>query len=46
MDEYLVYILLFGLLGALGAGWMLGLDRHVERISWVRRHRLVTLLLG
>jgi len=46
MDEHLVYILLFGLLGALGAGRILGLDRYVERIPGVRRHRVVTLLLG
>lgn len=46
MDEHLVYILLFGLLGALGAGRILGLDTVVERIPWVRRNRAVTLLLG
>jgi thiosulfate dehydrogenase [quinone] large subunit len=46
MDEHLVYILLFGLLGALGSGRILGVDALVERIPWVKRNRVVTLLLG
>ncbi len=46
MGYHLVYILILGLLGALGAGRILGLDRYVERIPWIRRHRVVTLLLG
>ncbi len=32
MDEHLVYILLLGLLGALGAGRILGLDAWIERL--------------
>jgi len=46
MDDHLVYILLFGLLGALGAGRILGVDAWIERIPWVKRNRLVALLLG
>jgi thiosulfate dehydrogenase [quinone] large subunit len=46
MDEHLVYIVIFGLLGALGAGHILGVDAWIERLPWVKRHRLVTLLLG
>ena len=46
MDEHLVYILLFGLMGALGAGRILGVDAWIERIPWVKRNRLVALLLG
>jgi thiosulfate dehydrogenase [quinone] large subunit len=46
MGYHLVYILILGLLGALGAGRIFGLDRYVERIPWVRRHRVVTLVLG
>jgi len=46
LDEHLMYILLLGLLGALGAGRILGLDAWVERLPWVKRHHLVTLLLG
>jgi thiosulfate dehydrogenase [quinone] large subunit len=46
MDEHLVYIVIFGLLGALGAGRILGVDAWIERIPWVKRNRLVALLLG
>jgi len=46
MDEHLVYVLLFGVLGALGAGRILGLDAWVERMPWVKRNRLVALVLG
>ena len=46
MDEHLVYIVIFGLLGALGAGRILGVDAWIERIPWVKRNRVVTLLLG
>jgi len=46
MDDHLVYILLFGLLGALGAGRILGVDAWIERIPWVKRNRLVAILLG
>jgi len=46
MDEHLVYIVIFGLLGALGAGRILGVDAWIERIPWVKRNRVVALLLG
>jgi thiosulfate dehydrogenase (quinone) large subunit len=46
MDEHLVYIVVFGLLGVLGAGRILGLDALVERHPWVQKNRLVTLILG
>jgi len=46
MGYHLVYILILGLLGALGAGRIFGLDRYVERIPFVKRFRVVTLLLG
>lgn len=46
MDYYLVYILVLGLLGILGAGRILGLDAIVERLPWVRRTPGATLLLG
>ncbi|MGZ3319313.1 MAG: DoxX family protein, partial [Isosphaeraceae bacterium] len=43
MDEHLVYIVVFGLLGALGAGRIVGLDAWLERLPWVKRHRAITL---
>jgi thiosulfate dehydrogenase [quinone] large subunit len=46
MDEHLVYIVVFALLAALGAGRIFGLDALVERLPWVQKNRLVTLLLG
>ena len=46
MDEHLVYIIVFVLLGALAAGRILGLDVVVERLPWVRKNRAATLLLG
>jgi len=46
MGYHLVYILILGLLGALGAGRIFGLDRYVERIPFVKRYHVVTLLLG
>jgi thiosulfate dehydrogenase [quinone] large subunit len=46
MGYHLVYILILGLLGALGAGRIIGLDAWVERIPWIKRHRVATLLLG
>lgn len=46
MDDHLIYIIVFALLGALGVGRILGLDALVERLPWVKRNRVVTLLLG
>lgn len=46
MDEHLIYIIVFALLGALGAGRILGLDALVERLPWVKRNRAATIVLG
>lgn len=46
MDEHLVYIIVFVLLGALGAGRILGGDAIVERLPWVKKNRASTILLG
>lgn len=46
MDEHLVYIIVLGALGALGAGRILGLDAVIERLPWVRRIPGATFLLG
>ncbi len=46
LDYFIVYILVFALLGALGAGRILGLDRYIERWPWVRRSRWPRYLLG
>jgi len=46
MEYYLMYVLVLGLLGALGAGRMLGLDGLIERLPWVRRVPGGTFLLG
>lgn len=46
VDYYLVYIVVYMLLGALGAGRILGLDRWIERAELVRRRPWLRLLLG
>ena len=46
MEYYLVYIVVLGLLGALGAGRILGLDSWIERLPWVRRIPVATFVLG
>jgi thiosulfate dehydrogenase [quinone] large subunit len=46
MDEHLVYIVVFGMLGALGAGRILGLDALVERLPWVRKIPALNFILG
>jgi thiosulfate dehydrogenase [quinone] large subunit len=46
MDEHLVYIVVFVLLGTLGAGRILGLDALVERLPWVRRIPALNFILG
>ncbi len=46
MDEFLVYILVFSMLSALGAGRVLGLDRYVEQLPLVRRFPAARYLLG
>ncbi len=46
MGYHLVYIVGLLLLAGLGAGRILGVDSYVERIPWVKRNWVVTLLLG
>ena len=46
MDDHIVYTLLLGLLAVIGAGRFLGLDRWLERWSFVERHPRLRLLLG
>ncbi|MDZ4278913.1 MAG: DoxX family protein [Dehalococcoidia bacterium] len=46
MEYYLIYMLLLGLLGALGAGRIAGLDTVIERQPWVRRIPGATFFLG
>ncbi len=46
MEYYLVYILVLGMLGALGAGRILGLDAVIERLPWVRKIPGVSYVLG
>lgn len=46
MDDHLVYILLFGVLGALGAGRIIGLDYLIEKLPLVKRIPGATFLLG
>lgn len=46
MEYYLVYILVLGVLGGLGAGRIFGLDNMIERLPWVRRVPGATFLLG
>lgn len=46
MGENLVYLLVLGVLGALGAGRILGLDALIERLPVVRRIPGATFLLG
>jgi thiosulfate dehydrogenase [quinone] large subunit len=46
LDEHIVYIVVFFLLGALGAGRILGLDALIEKLPFVRRIPGVEYLLG
>lgn len=46
VDYYLVYIVVYAMLGALGAGRILGLDRYIERIPWVEQRPRLRYLLG
>ncbi|MGB2696150.1 MAG: DoxX family membrane protein, partial [Dehalococcoidia bacterium] len=46
MEYYLVYMLGLGLLGALGAGRIFGLDNLIERLPIVQRIPGATFLLG
>ena len=46
LDYFVVYILVFALLGALGAGRTVGLGSHLEQLEIVQKHRWLTYLLG
>ena len=46
MEYRLVYILMLGVIGAMGAGRILGLDAIIERIPAVRRIPGVSFILG
>jgi thiosulfate dehydrogenase [quinone] large subunit len=46
MDEHIVYIGVFGLLGALGAGRVLGLDALIEKIQPVQKVPQLQYALG
>lgn len=46
VDQHVVYVLVLGLLVALGAGRIIGIDAYLEDSSFVRRHRTVAILLG
>ena len=46
MEYYLIYILVLGVIGALGAGRIVGLDNMIERLPLVRRIPGATFLLG
>ena len=46
VDYYLVYIVVYLMLGALGAGRILGLDRYIEALPVVRRRAWLQYLLG
>jgi thiosulfate dehydrogenase [quinone] large subunit len=46
LDEHIIYIAVFLLLGALGAGRILGLDALVEKLPLVRRIRGAEYFLG
>ncbi len=46
VDYYIVYIAVYLMLGALGAGRILGLDRFIERLPWIRERGWLRYLLG
>jgi thiosulfate dehydrogenase [quinone] large subunit len=46
LDQHIVYIVVFFLLGALGAGRILGLDALIEKLPFVRRIPGIEYLLG
>ena len=46
MEYYLVYVLVLGVLGGLGAGRILGLDGVIERLPIVRRIPGASFVLG
>jgi thiosulfate dehydrogenase [quinone] large subunit len=46
LDDHIFYILIFALLGAVGAGRFLGLDALIEKSKSVRRAPLLRYVLG
>ncbi len=46
LDFHIIYIGIFALLGAMGAGRVLGLDALIEKASLVRRYPQLNWLLG
>jgi thiosulfate dehydrogenase [quinone] large subunit len=46
VEYYLVYVILLGILGAVGAGRILGLDEWIERQPLVRRIPGASFVLG
>ena len=46
VDYYLVYIVVYALLGAIGAGRILGVDRLLERLRPVRERHWLSYMLG
>ena len=46
VDYYLVYVVVYLVLGALGAGRILGVDVYIERLPWVRHRGWARYLLG
>ena len=46
LDYFIVYILVFALLGALGAGRTAGLGNRIEGLGTVQKRRWLTYLLG
>jgi thiosulfate dehydrogenase [quinone] large subunit len=46
LDEHIVYIAVFALLGSLGAGRILGLDAVIEKINFVKKIPLLEYALG
>ncbi len=46
VDDHLIYVGIFALLGALGAGRIFGLDYFIEKTATVRKRPLLKYLLG
>jgi thiosulfate dehydrogenase [quinone] large subunit len=46
LDDHIIYMALFALLGALGAGRILGLDAVIEKIGFIRKIPLLEYALG
>ena len=46
MDEHIIYIGILGLLGALGAGRIVGIDSYLEQTATVKKIPALKYLLG